>query len=93
MQDKRELKATLILPEDSHSAVLIGRVWSKAENGPCPVLVKNGHVHDLSSLSATVSGLLERRSLISELENTESYQTSVLWMIIFPVIAGSCSLP
>ncbi|ERL99832.1 fumarylacetoacetate hydrolase [Brucella intermedia 229E] len=73
MQDKRELKATLILPEDSHSAVLIGRVWSKAENGPCPVLVKNGHVHDLSSLSATVSGLLERRSLISELENTESY--------------------
>ena len=73
MQDKRELKATAILPEDSHSAALIGRVWSKAENGPCPVLVKNGHVHDLSSLSATVSGLLERNSLIGELENTETF--------------------
>lgn len=73
MQDKRELKAKTILPDDSHSAVLIGRVWSKAENGPCPVLVKSGHLHDLSSLSATVSGLLERDSLISELKNAEGF--------------------
>src|SRR5690606_38710171 len=73
VQDKRELQASAILPEDSHSAILIGRVWSKAENGPCPVLVKNGHVHDLSGLSATVSGLLERNSLTSELENTDSF--------------------
>lgn len=73
MQDKREVKATAILPEDSHSAILIGRVWSKAENGPCPVLVKNGHVHDISSLSATVSGLLEHNSLLRELESTENF--------------------
>ncbi|KXO75127.1 fumarylacetoacetate hydrolase family protein [Brucella anthropi] len=73
VQDKRELKAKTILPDDSHSAVLIGRVWSKAENGPCPVLVKSGHLHDLSSLSATVSGLLERDSLISELKNAEGF--------------------
>lgn len=73
MHDKRELTATTILPDDSHSAVLIGRVWLKAENGPCPVLVKSGHVHDLSSLSATVSGLLERDSLINELGNTKSF--------------------
>lgn len=73
MQDKRELKATAILPEDSHSAVLIGRAWSKAENGPCPVLVKDGHLHDLSGLSATVSGLLERNSLVNELKNTDSF--------------------
>lgn len=54
MQDKHTLNSSIILPEDSASAVLIGRVWSKAENGPCPVLIVNGHVHDLSSLSATV---------------------------------------
>lgn len=73
MQDKREVKATAILPEDSHSAILIGRVWSKAENGPCPVLVKDGYVHDISSLSATVSGLLEHNSLLRELDGTENF--------------------
>lgn len=69
MQDKHILNSFTILPEDSASAVLIGRVWSKAENGPCPVLVANGHVHDLSQLSATVSGLLERKTLVDELKD------------------------
>lgn len=69
MLDKAVLNSTLILPEDSSSALLIGRVWSKAENGPCPVLVSNGQVHDLSSLSATVSGLLERKTLVNELKD------------------------
>ncbi len=73
MQSKRELTASAILPEDSQSAVLIGRVWSKAENGPCPVLVKDGHLHDISSLSASVSGLLERKSLVNELRDTQDF--------------------
>lgn len=90
MQDKRELKATAILPEDSHSAVLIGRAWSKAENGPCPVLVKDGHLHDLSGLSATVSGLLERNSLVNELKIRTASQTLAHSTIFFPATAGSC---
>ncbi len=73
MQDKHTLNSSIILPEDSASAVLIGRVWSKAENGPCPVLVVNGHVHDLSSLSATVSGLLERKELVGELKDISRF--------------------
>lgn len=93
MQDKREVKATAILPEDSHSAILIGRVWSKAENGPCPVLVKDGHVHDISSLSATVSGLLEHSSLLRELDGTENFTNLGSLDDFFPVIAESCLLP
>ncbi|MBC2885538.1 fumarylacetoacetate hydrolase family protein [Ochrobactrum sp. CM-21-5] len=73
MQDKRDLNAAAILPEDSSSALLIGRVWSKAENGPCPVLVSNGRLRDLSSLSATVSGLLEREALVEELKAADSF--------------------
>lgn len=73
MQDKHTLNSSIILPEDSASAVLIGRVWSKAENGPCPVLVANGHVHDLSSISATVSGLLERKNLVAELKDVSRF--------------------
>jgi fumarylacetoacetate (FAA) hydrolase family protein len=48
-----------ILPEDAPRAVLIGRVWSDAEGGPCPVLVRDGRLLDLTPVSATVSGLLE----------------------------------
>jgi len=55
--DKR-LSASEILPADP-KAVLIGRVWSNAAGGPCPVLIENGQVKDLSKIAATVSGLLE----------------------------------
>lgn len=74
MQEKTVLNSTLILPEDSSSALLIGRVWSKAENGPCPVLVVNGQVYDLTNLCATVSGLLERKELVDELRDTSQFK-------------------
>lgn len=73
MHDKRELNASMILPEDSSSALLIGRVWSKAENGPCPVIVADGRLRDLSGLSATVSGLLERPALTDELKDVSRF--------------------
>jgi len=73
VQDKHTLNSSVILPEDSASAVLIGRVWSKEENGPCPVLIANGRVHNLSNISATVSGLLERKELVGELKEVSRF--------------------
>nr|WP_280517741.1 fumarylacetoacetate hydrolase family protein [Falsirhodobacter halotolerans] len=42
---------------------MLGRVWSDNEGGPCPVKIHAGRVLNLSHLSATLSGLLERADL------------------------------
>lgn len=64
-QDIR-LGAADILPAEA-AAVLVGRVWSTAVGGPCPVLLREGVVFDLSGLAATMSGLLEREVLLADL--------------------------
>ncbi|MFN5999618.1 MAG: fumarylacetoacetate hydrolase family protein [Paracoccaceae bacterium] len=64
-----QLTAKDILP-DGPEALLIGRVWSKAAEGPCVVLCRAGAVYDLTGLSPTVSGLLERDDLIEVLAGT-----------------------
>ncbi|MAQ35961.1 MULTISPECIES: fumarylacetoacetate hydrolase family protein [Thioclava] len=53
------LETGRILPEDEARALLVGRVWSKAEGGPCVTVLRNGILHDLTHIAATVSGLLE----------------------------------
>jgi fumarylacetoacetate (FAA) hydrolase family protein len=60
------LSASDILPAD-RDALLVGRVWSDALGGPCPVLCRDGEVYDLTALSPTMSGLLERHDLIQAL--------------------------
>ncbi len=57
-----QLSAVDILPED-RDALLVGRVWSDALGGPCPVLCRDGKLHDLTAVSPTMSGLLERDDL------------------------------
>ncbi|RIJ56757.1 fumarylacetoacetate hydrolase family protein [Clavibacter phaseoli] len=47
------------LPEDADRAVLIGRVWDPRAGGPSPVVVRDGVVHDLSAVVATVSELAD----------------------------------
>ncbi|TPP05458.1 fumarylacetoacetate hydrolase family protein [Rhizobium glycinendophyticum] len=59
MAVERNLRSVDILPEDASDALLVGRVWSDAAGGPCPVLVRAGRVLDLTGISATSSGLLE----------------------------------
>ena len=49
------------LPADADAAILVGRVWLDAAEGPTPVLLRNGELIDLSGLAATVSGLLETK--------------------------------
>ncbi|MCC6203876.1 MAG: fumarylacetoacetate hydrolase, partial [Hyphomicrobiales bacterium] len=53
------LAAKDILPTDG-PGLLVGRVWSNECGGPCPVLVDGEVLRDLSALSPTMSGLLER---------------------------------
>ena len=67
MAEEQSLRAVDILPRDVAEAVLVGRVWSDVEGGPCPVLVRDGHVLDLASVSATMAGLLEIDGLVTRL--------------------------
>jgi fumarylacetoacetate (FAA) hydrolase family protein len=53
------LNAAACLPEDSDRAVLIGRAWVPASDGPVLVCVRGGGVYDLTGIAATASGLLE----------------------------------
>ncbi len=69
----RTVESAAILPEDHQGAILIGRVWSKSEDGPCPVLLKDGVLYDLSSLAPTVSELLEKHDLIDRLADTMQF--------------------
>jgi fumarylacetoacetate (FAA) hydrolase family protein len=62
------LRASDILPEDAADALLVGRVWSNSADGPCPVLVRGERLLDLSSVSATVSGLLELEDFAGKLQ-------------------------
>ncbi|TQK17691.1 fumarylacetoacetate (FAA) hydrolase family protein [Microbacterium sp. SLBN-154] len=50
---------TAALPADASDAVLIGRVWEPAAQGPTPVLVDDGVVRSLAATYPTVSALLE----------------------------------
>ena len=70
MVGSRTVDAAAILPEDHQDAILIGRVWSKSEDGPCPVLLKDGVLYDLSKLAPTVSELLEKHDLVDRLSDT-----------------------
>lgn len=58
-----------ILPQNCDSAVLVGRVWSNERKGPCPILVDNNLLHDLTSFSPTLAGLLEITDLNQVLSN------------------------
>ena len=62
------LTADDILPEDA-GAILLGRVWSNAANGPCPVLIRDGQVLDLTHVAPTMSELLEIEDLAGALRD------------------------
>ena len=71
MSSRHSLRAAAILPEDAGEALLVGRVWSKAANGPCPVLVRDGHLYDLSSIASTTSFLLEIDDVAARLRSAK----------------------
>ncbi|MEB2843921.1 fumarylacetoacetate hydrolase [Rhizobiales bacterium RZME27] len=65
------LSPETILPGDADKAVLIGRVWSNAADGPLPVIYRDGQLHDISAIASTSSALLEIDGIASRLA-TES---------------------
>ncbi len=71
MSSTTPLRASDILPEDAADALLVGRVWSNSADGPCPVLVRGERLLDLSSVSATVSGLLDLEDFAGKLQAGE----------------------
>lgn len=72
MVAKPALESHFILPSDASDAILVGRVWSNAAGGPCPVLLRNSRVYDLSDLSATVAGLLELDGIAARLASADN---------------------
>ncbi|MFA7415462.1 MAG: fumarylacetoacetate hydrolase family protein [Rhizobium sp.] len=70
----RALRAETILPEHAKDALLIGRVWSDAAGGPCPVLISGARVLDLTPLAATMSALLEIEGLVGLLRDTRNFR-------------------
>ena len=67
MLHRERLESAYILPSDASEAVLVGRVWSNAAGGPCPILIRDGNVLDLTPLAPTVSGLFEIEDLAERL--------------------------
>ncbi|KQW61108.1 MULTISPECIES: fumarylacetoacetate hydrolase family protein [unclassified Ensifer] len=67
LSSTRSLRASDILPADATDALLVGRVWSNSADGPCPVAVRGERVLDVSSVSATVSELLELEDFAGKL--------------------------
>lgn len=64
------------LPKDKFHGTLIGRVWSKNQDGifgPSPVLIRDGQVFDLSELRPTMAQLLSDFTVdeINSYENTK----------------------
>ncbi|HLP71102.1 MAG TPA: fumarylacetoacetate hydrolase family protein [Rhizobium sp.] len=72
MNTDRILHAETILPEET-DALLVGRVWSNAAGGPCPVLVSNSRILDLTSLAATMATLLDTEDLIASLREPKAF--------------------
>ncbi len=69
MNSERVLRAESILPDDAADAFLVGRGWSKATAGPCPVMMSGGRVLDLTVIASTMSALLETENLVQFLRN------------------------
>ena len=70
MKSERMLRADSILPADAADALLVGRVWSNANAGPSPVMISDSRVLDLTSIAATMSGLLETENLVDRLRGS-----------------------
>ncbi|MDQ1187338.1 fumarylacetoacetate hydrolase family protein [Agrobacterium larrymoorei] len=93
MVGSRTVDAAAILPEDHQDAILIGRVWSKSEDGPCPVLLKDGVLYDLSKLAPTVSELLEKHDLVDRLSDTLQFAALGAFDVFLDGSAGQLLSP
>ena len=66
------LSAAQTLPADAGEAVLVGRAFLPAVEGPALVAVRGAQVHDLSRVAATCSALLEFEHPARSVRNASS---------------------
>jgi fumarylacetoacetate (FAA) hydrolase family protein len=94
LDSERVLRADFILPDDAADALLVGRVWSNANAGPCPVMISGGRVLDLSAIASTMSALLESENLserlrsvsdLTDLGSLDSFLSGESGMVLAPV--------
>jgi fumarylacetoacetate (FAA) hydrolase family protein len=64
----QRLTMTDVLPEDAGNAVLIGRVWDVETGGPRVAAFRGEDAFDLQPITATVSDLLESRTLLADIK-------------------------
>jgi fumarylacetoacetate (FAA) hydrolase family protein len=57
-----------VLPEDPGNALLIGRVWDVETGGPRVAAFRGEDAYDLQPVTATVSDLLESKTLLSDVK-------------------------
>ena len=69
----KRLSSAELLPGDGTAPLLVGRVWSRERGGPCPVLADGSELRDLSALSPTMAGLLERPDLRDALREARHF--------------------
>src|SRR6476469_932335 len=64
---RTRLTSTACIPHDHARALLIGRAWLPAVNGPAVVRVDGDGLYDLSAIAPTASELLERPGVAREI--------------------------
>lgn len=73
MTEQITIEPAGILPEDAENATLVGRVWDNGVDGPVPVLLKNGQLHDISAIAPTLSEILEIPDVVARLRTTGDF--------------------
>lgn len=62
------IDASDLMPEDSESALLVGRVWEPAMGGPTLCLLRDAELFDLSPVAPTMRDLLELTDPVGKIE-------------------------
>lgn len=74
-----------LLPEDVDYALLVGRVWSDAVDGPVVVAVIDSVVYDISRLAPTVSQLFELPDPAASLRSFKGEKLDAVAEVFAPV--------
>lgn len=68
------LDSSVVLPDDSENATLVGRAWLPGNpSGPALIMIRDGNVFDITAIASTSSELFENRSLLSNLSNQRGH--------------------
>jgi fumarylacetoacetate (FAA) hydrolase family protein len=77
-----DLNPNRCLPVDHERALLVGRMWSPAVDGPVLVRIKADGIYDLSTLAATMSELLERPGVAETLADFKAPRLASLEEVV-----------